>query len=88
MRPLRGPLKIGGPRLQPCQPSGKSGLEIACRTSVVGRDLAIPKLLAWRPYEGWGLGRSDIVKLVQGFRLHEVSKYVVFLYFALWLITG
>ena len=26
MRPLGGPLKIGGPRLQPCQPSGKSGL--------------------------------------------------------------
>jgi len=22
---LRGPLKIGGPRLQPCQPSGKPG---------------------------------------------------------------
>jgi len=22
---LRGPLKIGGPGLQPCQPSGKSG---------------------------------------------------------------
>jgi len=22
---LRDPLKIGGPRLQPCQPSGKSG---------------------------------------------------------------
>jgi len=25
MRPLGGPLKIGGHRLQPCQPSGKSG---------------------------------------------------------------
>jgi len=25
MRPLGGPLKVGGARLQPCQPSGKSG---------------------------------------------------------------
>ena len=25
MRPLGDPLKIGAPRLQPCQPSGKSG---------------------------------------------------------------